>query len=64
MYILNPQNLSNIRTFTKDVSDWLVDNKIPILSICGEYYIFANTKALNLALKRLPLNLKGGEIIE
>lgn len=61
MFISNKIKLNNIISFPKEIGEWLVLNKIPILSFSenGDY-MFANTKNLKEQLKLLPDKLKGG----
>ena len=46
MYIINSENLTNVRIFSEKIGEWLIEHKIPVLSKNEKGYVFANTRLL------------------
>jgi hypothetical protein len=58
MFIINPESVPNKFQCNKVIAKYLTDKNIPLLSIKGGIYYFANTKLLKEVLENAPFWIK------
>jgi hypothetical protein len=58
MFVVNPEVFDNVFVCNKPVANYLIRNKIPILSEKDRNFYFSNTSELRELVSGMPLWLK------